>query len=199
MKRIVLLFFVLSTAAWATGCCCCHPYYSRYDCDDGYAQRQPRYRGRLRHQRGDRGERYDGQDGCYGDGCDSCCNSCCPMSGGAQIHNSASPMTYEGSPMMGTCAGSCAGGMMNGGCASGNCGEVPQTYGGLPFDPSEGWTVQSVTSHPVGNEPTPVPGSVPTPATPAPSTPVPQRSTGWTPSASSAPVPGPVPPTIINR
>lgn len=83
--------------------------------------------------------------------------------------------------------------MMNGGCASGNCGST-QTYGGLPFDPSEGWTVQSVTSHPVGNEPTPAPASVPTPAAP-----VPQKSTGWTPSASSAPSPGPTPPTIMNR
>jgi len=194
MKRIALLFLALSTAAWATGCCCCHPYYSRYDYDDSCAQGQPRQRGRLRHQRGDRGDRCDQADGSCGDCCDSCCNSCCNGMGGGQFQSS-----YGSAPMMGSCAGgTCAGAMMNGGCASGNC-ESAQTYGGLPFDPSEGWTVQSVTSHPVGNEPTPAPASTPSSAPTGASVPVPQRSTGWNPSASSAPLPGPVPPTIMSR
>jgi hypothetical protein len=31
---------------------------------------------------------------------------------------------------------------MSGGCASGNCGGWTPTYGGMPIDPSSGWTIQ---------------------------------------------------------
>jgi hypothetical protein len=74
--------------------------------------------------------------------------------------------------------------MYNGTGYSGNA------YNGTPFPPGEGWTLQSTTSHPIGNEPVPAPGSTPTPITPIPS-----RAQGWT-NPSSAPVPAPVPPPV---
>jgi len=94
-------------------------------------------------------------------------------------------MTYDGAMMNG--------GSMGGGCASGNCGSTQQAYGGMPFDPGSGWTIQSTTTHPVGNEPTMAPPS--TPATPI--SPPGAQSQGWGPS--SAPSPGPVPPVSYNR
>jgi hypothetical protein len=94
-------------------------------------------------------------------------------------------MTYDGGAAMG------------GGCASGNCGSMtssgmPMYSGtnGMPFPPGEGWTIQSSTSHPIGNEPVQAPGSAATPITPPPS-----NSQGWT-NPSSVPVPAPVPPPV---
>jgi hypothetical protein len=98
---------------------------------------------------------------------------------------------------------------MGGGCASGNCGPTSMSTGmpmysgngfngtgysatgGMPFPPGEGWTLQSTTSRPIGNEPVAAPGSTPTPITPIPAT-----SHGWTNPSSSAPNPAPVPPPV---
>jgi hypothetical protein len=67
---------------------------------------------------------------------------------------------------------------------------MPMTYGGMPFNPGDGWTIQSTTSHPVG-EPTPAPGASPAPLVPIPAT----TSQGWT-SPSITPSPAPVPPPV---
>jgi hypothetical protein len=183
MKRISLLILGLCTTAWASGCCC--SYYSRAnDWDDSCVQNQPRCKGRgRRNRRADRVNgvnRNDGEDGSNGDGCNCCCDSCCGASGAGtgQPALPSSPPTYD------------SGAMMQGGCATGNCGQM-QTYSGTPFDPSAGWTIQSTTSHPVGNnEPVMAPAS--SPATPI--TPSQGQSHGWAPS--SAPSPGPVPPPV---
>jgi len=182
MIRFSLLILGLCTAAWASGCCC--SYHSRAcDWDDSCVQNQPRAKGRgKRHRRADRVDgvnRCDGEDGSGGDCCDCCCDSCCGGSGAGagQSVIPSTPPTYD------------SGAMMQGGCATGNCGQT-QTYSGTPFDPSAGWTIQSTTSHPVGNEPVMAPAS--SPATPI--TPGPGQSQGWGPS--SAPSPGPVPPPV---
>jgi hypothetical protein len=86
-------------------------------------------------------------------------------------------MTYDGGVSMG------------GGCAAGNCGSATMSSG-MPFPPGEGWTIQSTTSHPIGNEPHAAPGWSPTPITPATS-----NTQGWT-NPSSVPVPAPVPPPV---
>jgi hypothetical protein len=88
---------------------------------------------------------------------------------------------------------------MPGGCASGNCGSPTTSstmpmYGGMPFNPGDGWTIQSTTSQPIGNEPYPVPAS--------PATPVKPRATssqGWS-TPSNEPAPASVPPPVsFNR
>jgi hypothetical protein len=206
MKRISLLALALC-ATWASGCCC--PYYSRHaywddscvqaqdSCPEEY--REPRRKGRHKRRRGDKGNRCEVADNCGGDCCDSCCGSCCDggCSSCGPTGSPSLPMTYDG-----------AGSTMGGGCASGNCGmsqtQTPgssgQMYGGMPFDANSGWTVQSTTSHPVGNEPILAPPSSGTPITPAPA-----RSQGWVPASSpssnpsSAPSPGPVPPVSYSR
>jgi hypothetical protein len=207
MRRISLLILGLCTLAWATGCC--HSYYSRYhDWDDSCSNGQDRCRGRHHHRRSDRtartdrGDSYDDFDNGCGDCCDSCCDCCAGNSG--QPAAPSQPSSYDGSTGMtgGGCAsGNCAQGAimngtpMSGGCASGNCGSSTPTYGGMPFDPADGWTIQSTTTHPVGNEPVPAPAaSGGTPVTPAN-----RAAQGWVPSSgstSSAPTPAPVPPPV---
>ena len=201
MKRISLLALGLC-ATWASGCCC--SYYSRHaQWDDSCAQaqdscveeyREPRRKGRHKHRRGDKGNRCEVADG----GCGECCNSCCDggCSNCGPAGSPSLPMTYDS-----------AGATMGGGCASGNCGTTQQTsnnsgqmYGGMPFDANSGGTIQSTTSHPVGNEPIMAPPSSGTPITPAPA-----RSQGWVPASSpsaapsSAPSPGQLPPVSYNR
>jgi hypothetical protein len=86
--------------------------------------------------------------------------------------------------------------MVSSGCASGNCGSsTTPMYGGMPFNPGDGWTVQSMTSHPVGNEPYPVPAtSAPTPVNPSTTS-----SQGWS-TPSNTPAAAPVPPPVsFNR
>jgi hypothetical protein len=198
MKRISLLVLGLCATAWASGCCC-HGYYSRYsECDDTYVQRESRVRGKHRNRRSDRAEKCNIEDGGVGGCCDSCCESCCDGSGGTGPTLPSSPMTYDnGSAML-------HGAPMGGGCAAcgtaGNSmpmssGMPQQMYGGMPFDPGQGWTIQSTTSTPAGNEPVMAPPSTPnTPITPAPA-----RTHGWAPATvtpSSAPSPGPVPPPV---
>ena len=177
MKQISLLVLGLCATTWASGCCwwCCNGYYSRYsDCDDGYVVSEGRH-----HRRHHRRHRDDDENRCVnGDG--NCCNSCCcdGMAG--------APTSGDG------------GAMMNGGCA--NCGTnqafggTAQNYGGMPFDPGAGWTVQSMTTSPAGNEPVLAPPS--TPATPV--TPGPARAQGWAPTVNPAPTPaqGLVPPPM---
>jgi hypothetical protein len=191
MKRISMLLLCLCAAAWTSGCCCSH--YSRYaDCDDGYDCNQHLKRSRHRRSRSDRVGRSGTMDACCDDGCcGDCCDSCCGDSA-AQPGQSGPPMTYEGGAAMG------------GGCASGNCGSTAMSSGvpsgvpmysgtnGMPFPPGEGWTIQSTTSHPIGNEPHPAPGSNSTPIT---ITPAPSNTQGWT-NPSSVPVPAPVPPPV---
>lgn len=182
MKRIFLLCLWLCTAAWATGCC--HSYYSRYnDCDDGYCCSHPRKHGRNRRCRAEKGTRGYWDDGCG----DCCCDQCCGDGG------FGAGMPVDGAPMMsgaGCAGGNCAQGGMSGGCASGNCATGTPTYGGMPFNPADGWTIQSTTSHPIGNEPVPAPSS----GTPTPVNPPTSSSQGWTTPSSvpAAPVPPPV-------
>ena len=210
MKRISLLALGLC-ATWASGCC--WPYYCprHAQCDDSYAYaqqdscveeyREPRRKGRHKRRRGDKGNRCDAADGCCGDCCGDCGSSCCDGGCGncGSTGSSSFPMSYDG-----------AGSSMGGGCASGNCGnntqvtnspmQQGQMYGGMPFDANSGWTIQSTTSRPVGNEPIMAPPSSATPINPAPA-----RSQGWVPASapssvpSSAPSPGPVPPVSYNR
>jgi hypothetical protein len=187
MKRISLLVLGLCATAWASGCCCCHGYYSHYsDCDDGvYVQREHRSR-RNRHRHA-KGERCDIDNG---DCCGNCCDGCCDGSVGS---GPSLPMTYDGAMMNGASMGGCT-----------NCGPnqtvsgIPQNYAGTPFDPSAGWTIQSTTSTPVGNEPVMAPPSSSSGVTPI--TPVQPRAQGqgWAPSVNPAPVPssGPVPPPV---
>ena len=193
MKRISLLMLGLWATAWASGCCCCHGYYTRYaECDEGYAMREPRVRGRQhRHHRRDKGEKCD-VDGNCGDYMDNCCDPCCDGSVGGGPALPMSPSTYDNS-------GAMLPGAPSGGCAA--CGTTqsfggtPLMYGGMPFDPGSGWTIQSTTSTPVGNEPVLAPPSsqAATPITPA----APKiQGQGWAPSPSSAPSPGPVPPPV---
>jgi len=179
MKRISLLALWLCTAAFLTGCC--HSYYSRCaDFDDGcdYGHSAKRCKGkRCRGERHSRG----------GDDC--CCDSCC-CDGGA---NGSGPQTYDG-----------ASGMQGGGCNNGNCGpggcsngnggttSMPMTYGGMPFNPGDGWTLQSTTSRPVGGEPVPAPSAPTAPLVPIPAT---TSQGGWS-APSIVPVPAPVPPPV---
>ena len=183
MKRISMMLLCLCAAAWTSGCC--HSHYSRYaDCDNGCESNQPQKRFRNRHCRTDRAGRGGRNDTCD-EGCPDCCNSCGGESA-AHSGQSGPPMTYDGGAAMG-----------GSGCASGNCGTsmsggTPMSSGnsGMPFPPGEGWTIQSTTSHPIGNEPYQAPGSSPTPITPSHS-----NSQGWT-SPASVPVPAPVPPPV---
>ncbi len=185
MKRISLLCLCLCAAISATGCC--HSYYSRNsECDGGYCCNQGRKQPRNRRCRADKANRGCNQDCCDG-GCDQCCGE-----GGC-----SGGMSADGSQM--TTPGQ--------GCASGNCGTSMPTgmptgmssgtpmYSNMPFNPGDGWTVQSTTSQPVGNEPYPAPATtVPTPVNP-PTT----SSQGWT-QPSSVPNPAPVPPPVsFNR
>ncbi len=190
MKRISLLVLGLCATVWASGCCCCHGYYSRYsDCDgDGYVVREGRHHRRHRHRHRD-----DDDDRCViGDGncCDPCCDgsmSSCPAMPGA-------PMTYDGGSAM-----------MNGtGCAT--CGTAQAfggataSDGGMPFDPGSGWTIQSTTTTPAGNEPVQAPPSSSVPSTPI--SPPASRAQGWAPTISPAPTPAPglvPPPVSYNR
>ena len=203
MMRISLLCLCLCTTAWASGCC--HGYYSRNsECDEGFCCNQPRKQPRHRHCKADRGSRGGRQNGCDYANNDCCGDSCCGDGG------YSGGMSMDGAPMMqgaGCSGGNCSQGASSGGCASGNCGNGngpgngtgmssnAPVYGGMPFNPGDGWTVQSTTSHPVGNEPFPVPANtVPTPVTP-PAT----SSQGWT-TPSSVPNPAPVPPPVsFNR
>lgn len=205
MKRISLLALGLCTL-WASGCCC--PYYSRHaQCDDYYAYaqedscvedyREPRRKGRHKRRRRDKGDRCDVADCSCGNCCGDCGSSCCDGGCGTcgSTGSPSFPMSYDS-----------AGAPMGGGCASGNCGHSQvtnnsgQMYGGMPFDANSGWTIQSTTSRPVGNEPIMAPPSSATPITPAPS-----RSQGWVPASSpsavpsSAPSPGPVPSVSYGR
>ena len=192
MKRIALLLLGLCTIAGDWGCCC--SYYSRQcEWDDTCVQGQPRARkhGKRRRRRADR---VDGVDRCDGDdcSCDDCCDCCCDSWCNATGASTGQPVIPSATPTYDS------GAMMQGGCATGNCGTT-QTYSGTPFDPSAGWTIQSITSHPVGNEPVMAPGATPiTPSAPAtPITPAPAQSQGWVPS--SAPSPGPVPPPLSSN
>ncbi|MBI3861695.1 MAG: hypothetical protein HY290_07350 [Planctomycetia bacterium] len=173
MKRIFLLCLWLCTSACATGCC--HSYYSRCnDCDDGYACNHSRKHCRHKHCRGDRGARGGRMDGC--DDCcgDCCCDQCCD--GG---------FAGQGMPVDGSA-------MMSGpGCAGGNCSSTTPTYSGMPFNPGDGWTIQSTTLQPIGNEPFPAPAA----ANPTPVNPPTTSSQGWT-TPSSVPNPAPVPPPV---
>jgi hypothetical protein len=189
MKRISLLVLWLGTGAFLTGCC--HSYYSRcadFDdgcCDAGHSAKRCR------------GKRCRGEHRARG-GDDCCCDSCCG-DGGAM---GTSPQTYDGGPaMQGSGCNNCG----PGGCTGGNGGtssmpmtyggSMPMTYGGMPFNPGDGWTVQSTTSRPVGGEPIPAPGSTSTPLVPIPAT-----SQGSWSAPSIAPVPAPVPPPVsFNR
>lgn len=193
MRRIALLVLGLCSMAWASGCCCwCHKHYSRCDDGDGYyaedgrrSKKQMRRAEKLERKRGGRRDRSDDDDGVCGNCCSACCDGGCSM---------GCPSTFDGGMMGGCASGNCG----PGGCASGNCGAQQtfggqQTYNGTPFDPNAGWTIQSTTSHPVGNEPVLAPPSSPG----APTTPTPGRAQGWVPS--SAPAPGPVPPVSYNR
>jgi hypothetical protein len=181
MKRISLLVLGLCATAWASGCCCwCHGYYSRYsDCDDGYAVREGRHHRRHRHRHHDD----DDDDRCViGDG--NCCDPCCDGSMGS------GPVMPGAS--MGTGCATC-------GTAQAFGGAMP-TYGGMPFDPGSGWTIQSTTSTPVGNEPVQAPPSSSTPSTPV--TPPAARAQGWAPTINPTPTPAPglvPPPTSYNR
>ncbi len=200
MKRISLLVLGLCTVAWTTGCC--HSYYSRYhDRDDSCSCDHEHGRGRHKHRRGDKADKASRQDG-YGEfddatGGGDCCDSCCDCGAGhsQQSATPAAPYMGSGEMMGGGCAsGNCGqGATMGGGCASGNCGSSTQNYGGLPFNPADGWTIQSTTTRPVGNEPVMAPGSTVTPIAPSE-----RAAQGWVPSAgsSSAPVPAPVPPPV---
>lgn len=179
MKRISLTLLCLCMAAWTSGCC--HSHYSRCgDWDDNCDCNQTPKRSRTRNCRGDRCQR-----GGRNNGCNDCCNDCNPCCGesGNFSPQSSPPMSYDGGAAMG------------GSCASGDCGSTSMSgsmpmYSGTPFPPGEGWTIQSTSSHPVGNEPFPAPGSSPTPITPTPA-----RAQGWT-NPSSAPNPAPVPPPV---
>ncbi|MGE5192331.1 MAG: hypothetical protein ACM3U2_07485 [Deltaproteobacteria bacterium] len=192
MKRISLLVLSLCATAWASGCCCCG-YYSRYsDCtDDVCVQSEHRHHGRHRHRRRDKGERCEIGDG---DCCGNCCDPCCDGSVGSGPAIPTAPMTYNGGSAM-----------LNGAPATGGCatcgtaqafGGTVQNYGAMPFDPGSGWTIQSMTSTPVGNEPVMAPPSSSTPGTPI--TPAPARTQGWAPTInpSSTPSQGTVPPPV---
>ena len=185
MKRISMLLLCLCAAVLTSGCC--HSHYSRHaDWDDGCDCNQPQKRSRNRHCRTDRAGRSGRTDSGDEGSCGDCCNSCCGESG-AHPGQSGQPMTYDGGTAMG-----------GSGCASGNCGSTSMSGGtpmssgnnGMPFPPGDGWTIQSTTSHPIGNEPFQAPGSNPTPITPSPS-----NAQGWT-NPSSVPVPAPVPPPV---
>lgn len=172
MKCISLLALWLCAATWASGCCC-HSYYSRCaDFDDGCDYASSGKRCKSRHARGERhGRRSKCDDDC-------CCDSCCCEGG----NTGTVPQTYDGGPMM-----------QGGGCSSGNCGttSMPMTYGGMPFNPGDGWTLQSTTSRPVG-EPVPAPSASSSPLVPIPAT---TSQGGWS-APSTAPVPAPVPPPV---
>ncbi len=177
------MLLCLCAAAWTSGCC--HSHYSRCgDWDENCESDQPQKRSRSRRCRADKTCRNSGRNNCD-DCCSDCCNSCCGESG-MQPGQSTPPMTYDGGAAMG------------GGCASGNCGSTTMSNGtpmysgngNMPFPPGEGWTIQSTTSHPIGNEPHAVPASTPTPITPPSS-----ASQGWS-NPSSAPNPAPVPPPL---
>ena len=100
----------------------------------------------------------------------------------------------NGAPM-GGCA-NCGPNQSMGGMAQ-NFGGMPQNYTGTPFDPNAGWTIQSTTSTPVGNEPVMAP---PSSQGVTPITPVQPRAQGqgWAPSVNPSPAPasGPVPPPV---
>ena len=179
------MLLCLCAAAWTSGCC--HSHYSRCgDWDENCESDQPQKRSRSRRCRADKTGRNNGRNNNNCDDCCSdCCNSCCGEAGVPQGQSSP-PMTYDGGAALG------------GGCASGNCGSTTMSNGmpmysgnsGMPFPPGEGWTIQSTTSHPIGNEPVQAPGSTPTPITPSSS-----ASQGWS-NPSSVPTPAPVPPPV---
>jgi hypothetical protein len=173
MNRLCMIVAGLALVG-ASGCC--HPCSSRSSCvdwDDGCHVDSWRH-GSQRH--GRRGRNCDdcGCDSC----CESdCCNSCCGSgnqpTGHGQSYNSPLPGSHEtGMPM-------------TGGCASGDCGLTAPSYGGIPIDPSGGWTIQSMPTSTTTSEPVPAPPSngnlQPIPAAP---------------SAGASSAPAPVPPPV---
>jgi hypothetical protein len=155
MKRLIMLGVSLVALTWVTGCC--HSCHSRcVDWDDGCcanACEDQSLRCKIKHRRR--------KDKCR----DNCCqvdsfDSCCGDSGysGMPVGGQVLP-GYDTSSLQG---GGCSG------CAGGS------TYGGLPTDPSSGWTIVPNSTTGGGSEPTPAPGAssglmpIPTPASSIP-------------------------------
>lgn len=173
MKRISTLALGLIVLTWASGCCCCNAWYSRcVDYDDGCygnaaydancpQQPCPNRRRNCRNQRCQ-------NPPCVENCCPvDCCDPCSSVGVSVPQPVMPAPAVYETGALPGAS-----------GCST--CGSTTPTFGGLPIDPSSGWTVTPMTapSGPVSSEPVQAPPAatsltpIPTPATPA-STPTP--------------------------
>lgn len=196
MKRLLMVTFGVIALGWTAGCChswgsCCSDWndgcYSNSACGElaGDCHQKNCQKKDCRCQR----------DRCRKDKCRRG-NDCCDPCGGSEYsgmvlgssgYDSSVPMAAPGCSGCADGGASFSPGVVSGGCASGNCGSSAPTYGGMPIDPSSGWTIQPfpapATSEPVqappaGGSPsasgttlTPIPassGSVPppTPITP---------------------------------
>lgn len=189
MNRLTTFTLGVIALTWATGCCCCHKYQSScVDADEGCCLDDQRENCRERNCRNR--DRRCRDERCRGEkrGMDNA--SCCPTDcceSGYPIGPSA-PATYDTG--CSGCAGSTPmmGAPVTGGCASGNCGTSMPTYGGMPIDPSSGWTI------------TPVPSTVPTTSEPVAAPPA--GSPALTPSGGTGainPVPMPISPPVGAR